>query len=230
MRIIASTAEGIYELLVAGPWDYVYVANMGSKDNSVNIKNDTPRYHHGDLRGALIAAGLELIKERAADDLSLREVARHVGVSATAIYRHFPDKQALLFALCERGAQDMAALQQAAVDEAGGGEAGFRAAGRAYILFALANPGLYRLMMATKASADHYDANASAMEAPMTILHNCVSAVLPAGAGPLQHKVTGLHAWSMVHGISMLMLDGLVAPDGEVIDALVQMPIDRRGQ
>ncbi|NJM50979.1 MAG: TetR/AcrR family transcriptional regulator [Sphingomonadales bacterium] len=184
-------------------------------------------YHHGGLRPALIAAGLDLIKNRAADDLSLREVARHVGVSATAIYRHFPDKQALLFALCEAGAADMAALQQAAVDKAGGGEPGFQAAGRAYIYFALANPGLYRLMMATKASADHYDANASAMEGPMRILRGCVASVLPGNASPLQHKVTGLHAWSMVHGISMLMLDGLVAPDGEVIDALVQMPIER---
>ena len=48
-------------------------------------------YHHGDLRAAAIAAGLELLKSRTADDLGLREVARAVGVSATALYRHFPD-------------------------------------------------------------------------------------------------------------------------------------------
>ncbi|MFT3975751.1 MAG: helix-turn-helix domain-containing protein, partial [Sphingomonas bacterium] len=52
-------------------------------------------YHHGDLRAALVAEGLLLIEEQGADDLSLRELARRVGVSATAVYRHFPDKAAL---------------------------------------------------------------------------------------------------------------------------------------
>jgi AcrR family transcriptional regulator len=47
-------------------------------------------YHHGDLRAALVEAGLGLIEERTVDDVSLREVARSVGVSATSVYRHFP--------------------------------------------------------------------------------------------------------------------------------------------
>ena len=200
---------------------------MIEDDNSVNIMNVPSKYHHGDLRAALVAGGLELLRERAADDLSLREVARHVGVSATAVYRHFPDKQAMLFALCERGAQQLAEIQGKAVADAGGGIAGFEAAGRAYIYFALENPGLYRLMMATKASGDVYNAEHSAMGAPMELLKNCVGDVMNAKEGDFAHRVAALHAWALVHGVAMLMLDGLVAPDGEVIDALVAMPLNQ---
>jgi AcrR family transcriptional regulator len=198
---------------------------MTIKDNSVNIKSEPRRYHHGDLRSALVAAGLELLASRAADEILLREVARAVGVSATAVYRHFPDKQALLFALCERGAQQLSEVQRNAM----AGKApktAFEASGRAYVLFALANPGLYRLMMATKPSINHIDANGSAMGNAMQLLKDNVANVLPTNATDMEHKVAVLHAWSLVHGISMLMLDGLVAPDGEVIDALVTMPLN----
>jgi AcrR family transcriptional regulator len=203
---------------------------MANNDNSVNIEAPTRKYHHGDLRGALVAAGLDLLKARAVDDLSLREVARTVGVSATAVYRHFPDKQALLFAMCEHGAVQLKVTQSAArtkakSDPAGGSHKAFEAAGRAYVYFALENPGLYRLMMSTKASVDHYDANGNSMGDAMQLLKDCVAEIIPASASPLDHKVMALHAWSLVHGISMLMLDGLVAPDGEVIDALVTMPM-----
>jgi AcrR family transcriptional regulator len=73
---------------------------MASKDNSVNIKSDgakaTGAYHHGDLRAAVIAAGLKRLAEGDGAELGLRALARDVGVSATALYRHFPDKEALL--------------------------------------------------------------------------------------------------------------------------------------
>ncbi len=204
----------------------VYTGNMTFNDNSVNIEAVQRKYHHGDLRSALVESGLAMLKIRAADDISLREVARALGVSATAVYRHFPDKQALLFAICELGAQQLHHAQHAAMERKAG-KIAFEAAGRAYVLFALANPGLYRLMMATKASVDHYDTNGNAMGNAMQLLKDCVANVLPKKASALEHKVAALHAWSLVHGISMLMLDGLVSPDGEVIDALVTMPLDQ---
>ena len=199
---------------------------MTSNDNSVNIEALQRKYHHGDLRSSLVASGLALLATRAADDISLREVARALGVSATAVYRHFPDKQALLFAICELGAQQLHDAQHQAM-VAKTGKAAFEAAGRAYVLFALANPGLYRLMMATKASVDHYDTNGNAMGNAMQLLKDCVANVLPKKASALDHKVAALHAWSLVHGISMLMLDGLVSPDGAVIDALMLLPLDQ---
>ena len=106
--------------------------------NSVNI--DKKPYHHGDLRAALIAEGLALLAIQAADSLSLRELARRVGVSAPSVYRHFPDKEALMTALAEEGLKQLAAAQHEAATQAGGGKAGFAATGRAYVRFALDHP------------------------------------------------------------------------------------------
>src|SRR4051812_42026793 len=98
-------------------------------------------YHHGNLREALVEAGLRLLDRRSADDLGLREVARDVGVSATAVYRHFPDKQALLDALAEAGLERLGAAQAEAAAKAAGGWDAFNETGRAYVRFALSNPG-----------------------------------------------------------------------------------------
>jgi AcrR family transcriptional regulator len=103
-------------------------------------------YHHGDLRSALVEAGMEALKTTAIADLSLRQLARDVGVSATAVYRHFPDKQALMRALASEGIEQLGQFQQAAADGAANSADAFAATGRAYVRFALAHPALFRLM------------------------------------------------------------------------------------
>src|SRR3546814_6184773 len=90
-------------------------------------------YHHGDLRAAVIAAGLKRLAEDAGGELGLRALARDVGVSATALYRHFPDKEALLDALAAEGLRRLGALQAQAWLKAGGGRDGFKATGIAYV-------------------------------------------------------------------------------------------------
>src|SRR5262245_66433836 len=90
---------------------------MARNGNSVNIESGGERYHHGDLRAALIGEGLKRLKEGPVDALSLREIARNVGVSATAVYRHFPDKAALLGALCVAGDAMIAKAFEKAVDK-----------------------------------------------------------------------------------------------------------------
>ncbi len=120
---------------------------MATDSNSVNIEKRP--YHHGDLRAALVAEGLNLLDEKGSDSLSLREIARNVGVTATSVYRHFPDKDALLAALAREGLARLGTQQKEAARLAGGGSAGFTATGRAYVRFALANPGLFRLIFAS---------------------------------------------------------------------------------
>ena len=174
-------------------------------------------YHHGDLRTALIEAGLRLLEARTADDLSLREVARAVGVSPTAVYRHFPDKGAMMAALAGEGLARLATAQRAASDAAGGGGAGFRATGAAYVRFAIANPALFRLIFANPDSiklqphASDYDA--------MTLLR-ANAAMLAEGRGG-DAQVIALQAWAIVHGLAMLMLDGQVLVDDTVIDRVI---------
>jgi AcrR family transcriptional regulator len=192
---------------------------MTDNDNSVNIKRRNRGYHHGDLRSALIETGLSWLATRQGDDISLREVARLVGVSATAVYRHFPDKQALIAALCERGEAGLATAQRAAADAAGGGVAGFGASGQAYVRFALANPGLFRLMMSTRPATgwptDILDDKSPAMRG----LRDDVAAALPDSADA-QQRLVAIHAWSLVHGMAMLMLDGMIPPDDAVIGSI----------
>jgi len=182
-------------------------------------ESERPRkaYHHGDLRAALVEAGLKLLETRTADDLSLREVARAVGVSATAVYRHFPDKGALMIALAGEGLARLAVAQHAAADAAGGGVAGFNATGAAYVRFALSNPALFRLIFANPASVDHQPHGHE--DDAMTFLR-ANAAMVAEGKGE-DAQIIALQAWALVHGLSMLMLDGQVPMDDALIDRVI---------
>lgn len=189
---------------------------MTNNDNTVNMERR--RYHHGDLRKALLTEGLRLLAEREAEDLSLREVARAVGVSATSVYRHFPDKEALMAALAQEGLARLAEAQKRASQAAGGGSAGFTATGRAYVRFALANPALFRLIFATPGRCDHAQADES--EA-MALLRANAAAEIGAEPGEPAARINALHAWSLVHGLAMLMLDRQIPADEALIDQVV---------
>ena len=168
-------------------------------------------YHHGDLRRALIDAGLTSLQ--GGGELSLRALARDVGVSATAVYLHFPDKDALLAALADEAHAMLAADQRAASEAAGGGLAGFGATGAAYVRFALKNPALFRMVF-THAKPDHLDREDEAM----TMLRANAEAYAPPGCDP---RVAALQAWALVHGLAVLILDGHVPAEDTLIDAVI---------
>lgn len=197
---------------------------MPANANTVNIKKPKRAYHHGDLRAALLSAGLGLLSEGTADTLSLREVARRAGVSPTAVYRHFPDKQALLYALCQHGAEMLAhtqtAAQAAVLGVGGNSHAAFAASGQAYVRFALANPALFRLLMATQPPGGHFGANAAKVSQAMRLLQDNVGALLPPGATAAAQRIAAVQAWSTVHGMAMLMLDGQIPADEDLISSI----------
>jgi AcrR family transcriptional regulator len=190
----------------------VYTDNMTSNDNSVNIKS----YHHGGLRAAAVEEGLRLLQDREADSLSLREIARNVGVSATALYRHFPDKASLLEALAEAGYGQLAREQAAAAAE--GGSRGFAAMGQAYVRFALANPGLFRLIFVAKSAQAHPFQDAPEGTAA-SLLQNGIAQLMGPDAPAEARFAVMLRAWSLVHGLAMLILDGQV--DRGVAEAMI---------
>jgi AcrR family transcriptional regulator len=198
--------------------DAVHISNDG---NSVNMTaDDRKNYHHGDLRAALVQAGLGLLEERQSDDIGLREVARTVGVSATAVYRHFPDKAALLRALAAEGLTRLAKAQQIGFDEAGGGKAGFIATGRAYVRFALDNPALFRLIFSNPPEQDLLaDAPDRAPEAFRMLRENAASVSTRKDSDSV--TLVALDAWAKVHGLAILMLDGQIPRDEQLIDALI---------
>ena len=193
---------------------------MSANDNSVNIKDDKGRYHHGDLRSALVAEGLRLLAASDAEHLSLREIARNVGVSATAVYRHFPDKQALLSALAFEGGEQLAQEQLAAQEAAGGGVEGFDATGRVYVRFALANPALFRLMMVNAREKSVIDSDTGHTSGLSLLRRNIATLAAPGTSKDIQ-RVRAVQSWAVVHGLAMLMLDGQVPPDEALIEAVV---------
>ena len=176
-------------------------------------KATTRNYHHGDLRAALIAAGLQHLESGGESDISLRQLAREVGVSATAVYRHFPDKRAMLAALAAEGFALLGRAQRAASEAAGGGADGFGATGRAYVRFALANPALFRL---TFTHAGIGTANGLGNDEAAQLLQ----AYARQFAGD-KAPALALQAWSVAHGLAMLMLDGRLPPDPALIDQVI---------
>lgn len=180
-------------------------------------KGPQRRYHHGDLRTALVAEGLKLVESAGAEAISLREVARAVGVSATSVYRHFPDKRALMTALAQEGVRRLGEAQHAAAAAAvaEGGTEAFSAVGCAYVRFALANPGLFRLTF-TYPGIDIGDPTS---DAAASLLHDHALAL--AHGDERQARIVALRAWALVHGLALLMLDGRVPPSDALIDAAI---------
>ena len=176
-------------------------------------KTAARNYHHGDLRTALVEAGLAALEASDADAVSLRELARQVGVSATAVYRHFPDKKALLAALAAEGIARLGTAQRLASEQVGGGGAGFAATGQAYVRFALANPALFRLAFT---HGNHADGAMTADDEAWRLLRSYAESFAGADAQRLQ-----LQAWAVAHGLAMLMLDGLVPADDELIKSVI---------
>jgi len=191
---------------------------MARNANSVNIGKKP--YHHGDLRAALITEGLTMLGESAgADSLSLRELARRVGVSAPSVYRHFPDKESLMTALAEDGLKRLGAGQHEAAAAAGGGKEGFAATGRAYVRFALANPALYRLIFTSPLIAAYRVQREERPEAMNFLLAN-VAAQMGSDPESRETRTAAVEAWALVHGLAMLMLDGQIPADEALIDAV----------
>lgn len=189
---------------------------MTTDDNSVNIKS----YHHGDLRSALVEAGLRLLAQSDAEHLSLREVARNVGVSATAVYRHFPDKQALLSALAVAGGERLAKRQMGVQAAAGGGEAGFDATGREYVRFAIENPALFRLMTSDARSCAKIDSREEDQQG-LGLLRRNIDAMATPGTSETTKRARAVQAWAIVHGLAMLILDGQIPADDTLIDDVI---------
>lgn len=115
-------------------------------------KDETKGYHHGNLRPALVAETLKLATERGMADVSLREVARRVGVSPGAVFRHFADKSALMTAVAEEALLLFHARVMNGIAEtpASDPKARFRAAGRAFLEWAVAHPVHFEIISARR--------------------------------------------------------------------------------
>ena len=211
--------------------------------DNVNIMEDLKSeraYHHGDLRNALIDAGMNALATQDAAELSLRALARELGVSANAAYRHFADKDALLSALAAEGFRRFAAEQadSRCTTGPGPGQTGLKggpqdealSSGLRYVQFAQRHPGLFRLMFGRflLASQDA-ELQGAAMAAFMQLLEQSRPPGAPPGPPDEATLMRALARWSLVHGLSHLLLEGQLGLFGAQPDGLVRAVLEASG-
>jgi AcrR family transcriptional regulator len=188
------------------------------------------RYHHGDLRRALLDEAVRTIQKDGVEALTLRTIGVRLGVSRTALYRHFADKRALLSAVATEGFR---LLRERLVDAWGsGGFSGFDAMGAAYIRFAMANPSHYRVMFGgARAFVDNAPRDEDLTRegtAAFDTLVNAIVALQKEGAARKDDPVLlARFIWAAVHGISMLIIDGQFRHLQSQIDDLIHFAVER---
>jgi AcrR family transcriptional regulator len=176
-------------------------------------KRPSKRYHHGDLRNALLKTAREVLEERGPSFLNLREISRRVGVSPPSAYHHFPSRDALAVGLVEQGAKEMATFLAV---KPGRGKDALVPYGEAYVAFVRANPALYRLMFGegltevSRSSEAVRDFRARAY----AIMKSSLAKLRPDSELP----TAGLFLWAIMHGLGLLLVDGQIEPDEDPED------------
>ena len=177
-------------------------------------------YHHGNLRAALLEQAELTLRDGGVEQLSLRDLARQVGVSHGAPRRHFSDRQALLDALAENGFERLGAELRAAVDGAGDDfEARLRATAVAYVRFAVDDSALLELMFAGKHRDPSGALNDAAERAFSIMLELIVQGQHSGALRPGDPERVGLVLFATIQGIAALVSAGIVT--SEQIDELV---------
>jgi AcrR family transcriptional regulator len=169
-------------------------------------------YHHGDLRNALLARALQLIEAHGPDAVSLREVARAVGVNHRAAYRHFEDKRALTAAIAEAGSTALAeALERSWAATAGRPpRARLSALLDRYAALALEHPARYRVTFGRRVNEDgRFPALEGLAERCFAVLAGAVAALGP-GRGPAATRDLVFSLWSLAHGYLRLVWAGRI--------------------
>jgi AcrR family transcriptional regulator len=172
-------------------------------------------YHHGDLRNALVQAGLELLAEGGAQELDLRKVARRAGVSHAAPYRHFADKQALIAAINEEGFRLLAEQIHATLREVTSEPfEQLLGVARAYVGFAQAHPWLMREMFSGLTTPR--ETVASLHMASKTVYGLYVEVVKHGQeSGKIVEGDPAALAgvlWSVLHGLAILIIENQMRP------------------
>lgn len=170
-------------------------------------------YHHGDLKNALIAAGLEILSKRGVGALSLRSVAQRVGVSHTAPYAHFADKQALIAAISTAGYERLYEAIRAVVAEHQHDPARQLLEGAwAYVQFGLDDPAHFKVTLSGVVEKEQdYPAFVEVSKKTFGQVVAIVQACQARGALPKgEPELVAIGVWSMMHGLVSLVLENQI--------------------
>lgn len=195
-------------------------------------------YHHGDLRRVMVKAALEILRETQSLEFSLRELARRAGVSHNAPYKHFADKRDLLAAVSAAGFEMLTKRMAREIKIGNNPRSQLFAMLRAYIDHGVENPALYSLMFGgylsgpdrTRPTVEAAEAEKAKALLAGVIVAGALGRTIPTSARN-ERIIAGavLACWSLTHGLTLLLADGLVGPkekSGALGDRLIQGLID----
>lgn len=167
------------------------------------------KYHHGDLRDALIDSAYKMVAKNGAENFSLADICRCAGVSTAAPYRHFKDRDEILAEVCTRGFQQMTAMAQEAVRAKGEGTLeGITAMGQSYVAFAVENQGLFRLMFGQNQSVSDVDRVIETGKDCFGYLIEQITRYCQASGRESNADTASVKLWTFVHGAAALIMDG----------------------
>jgi AcrR family transcriptional regulator len=187
-------------------------------------------YRHGDLRHALLEAGIELARSGGPAAVTLREATRRAGVVPNAAYRHFANQQDLLHGVRSAALSALAVSMEmelsmiaADLSPAAFANASLRAVGTGYLRFARTEPGLFRTAFGTGPQPTGTSNSEQASDGPFQLLSLALDRMEAANVLPGERRAGAEYlAWSAVHGLAMLVIDGpLRAMDDQQIEALI---------
>jgi AcrR family transcriptional regulator len=188
-------------------------------------------YHHGNLRRALLDEALATIRADGVEGVTLREIGARLGVSRTALYRHFADKRALLAAVATEGFRTLRRELVAAWDAGGRGRAALDAMGFAYVRFAVANPSHYRVMFGgfVDPKASEPDLETEAAGAFQALVDALAALQRDAIVRDDDTVKMARYVWAVVHGVARLGIDGQLREHGGAafIDELLGYALER---
>jgi AcrR family transcriptional regulator len=199
-------------------------------------QNHERPYHHGDLRRVIVKAALEILSETQSLDFSLRELARRADVSHNAPYKHFADKRELLSAVSAAGFEMLTKRMAREIGRHSDARDQLFAMLRAYIDHGVENPALYNLMFGGYLTGPNHGRPAIELAEAEKTKALLASVIAAGGLGRAipdtnDRKIAGaiLACWSLVHGLTLLLADGLVGPKKKAAalgDSLVQGMLD----
>lgn len=185
------------------------------------------QYHHGSLKEALIRAGLRILAEGGTEQLTLRETARRAGVSHSAPYRHFENKDQLIGAIAAEGFRMLTkALRDAVQTGRGNFREELRLSGGAYVEFALANPEHLKVMFSSERSfPDHECIHGMESLDAFSQIQGVFERALQNGSirGEQPAEALALLSWAQVHGLSHILIERQIPPGNLPLEAVMSL-------
>lgn len=171
-------------------------------------------YHHGDLKNELIKAGIDILTSEGLEALSLRRVARHAGVSHSAPYGHFEDKQALIAAISAEGYRRLyTELENSAKHAGSEPQRKLIECGQAYVRFALRDRDIFKVMFSgileqEKKYPEYVEGSKKTFDFLVKIIEECQDIQL---FRPAPKELLAVAIWGQVHGIVSLALENQIS-------------------